>query len=193
MRVFGRVCLIAGGAMLVAASAHAQYPQRHQGVYATFGLGYGSAKVACDQCGDTSRTGDLTGFLNVGGALSQSILLGGEVTGWSKVTDSNDNLSTGTANAVISWYPSTREGFFIKGGLGFGFIRGDKDTGQGGIKAFDSSGIGYQLGLGYDMRIQRNLSVTAVANFYGGNVGDIGTIRNVSFNVIQFMAAVTFH
>jgi hypothetical protein len=32
-----------------------------------------------------------------------------------------------------------------------------------------------------------------VANFYGGNVGDIRTIRNVSFNVIQFMAAVTFH
>ena len=192
MCVFGRVCLIAGSVMLVAASAHAQYPQRHQGIYATFGLGYGSAKVACDQCGDTSRTGDLTGFFNVGGALSQSILLGAEVTGWSKVTDSNDNRAASTVNAVISWYPSTREGFFIKGGLGFGFIRGDQDTDEG-IKFFDKGGVGYQLGLGYDMRIQRNLSVTAVANFYGGNVGDIGSIRNVSFNVIQFMAAVTFH
>jgi hypothetical protein len=160
--------------MLLAASAHAQYPQRHQGIYATFGLGYGSAKVACDQCGDTGRTGDLTGFLNVGGALSQSILLGAEVTG------------------VVSWYPSTREGFFIKGGLGFGFIRGDQDTDQG-IIFFDKAGVGYQLGLGYDMRIQRNLSVTAVANFYGGSVGDIEAIRNVSFNVLQFMAAVTFH
>jgi len=192
MRVFSRVCLAAGGVMLFAASAHAQYPQRHQGIYATFGLGYGSAKVACDQCSDTGRTGDFTGFLNVGGALSQSILLGAEVTGWSKITDSNDNLATSTVNAVISWYPSTREGFFIKGGLGFGFIRGDKDT-EEGIRAFDSSGIGYQLGLGYDMRIQRNLSVTAVANFYGGNVGDIRTLRNVNFNVLQFMAAVTFH
>jgi hypothetical protein len=192
MRVFGRVCLIAGGAMLLAASAHAQYPNRHDGVYATFGLGYGSAKVACDQCSDTSRTGNLTGFLNVGGALSQSILLGGEVTGWSKVTDSNDNLAVATANAVISWYPSTREGFFIKGGLGFGFIRGDKETDEGLI-FFDKAGVGYQLGLGYDMRIQRNLSVTAVANFYGGSVGDIASIRNVTFNVLQFMAAVTFH
>ena len=43
------------------------------------------------------------------------------------------------------------------------------------------------------MRIQRDLSVTAVVNFYGGQVGDIGSIRNVSFNVLQFMAAVTFH
>jgi len=192
MRAFGKVCLIAGGVMLVAASAHAQYPHRHQGIYATFGLGYGSAKVACDQCSDTGRTGDLTGFLNVGGALNQSILLGGEVTGWSKTTDSNDNRAAGTANAVISWYPSTREGFFIKGGLGFAFIHGDQDTDQG-IIGFDDSGVGYQLGFGYDMRIQRNLSVTAVANFYGGSVGDVRTIRNVSFNVLQFMAAVTFH
>jgi hypothetical protein len=192
MRAFGTVFLIAGGVMLVAANAQAQYPHRHQGIYATFGLGYGSAKVDCDQCGDTSRIGNLTGFLNVGGALSQSILLGGEVTGWSKITDSNDNLAVGTANAVISWYPSTREGFFIKGGLGFAFMHGDLDTDEG-IIGFDNSGVGYQLGLGYDMRIQRNLSVTAVANFYGGSVGDVRTLRNVSFNVLQFMAAVTFH
>ncbi len=192
MRMFGRVCLIVGSVVLVAASAHAQYPHRHQGIYATFGLGYGSAKIACDQCGDTGRTGNLTGFFGVGGTLSQAILLGVEVTGWSKVTDSNDNRAASTANAVISWYPSAREGFFLKGGLGFGYLRGDQDT-QEGIIFIDKAGVGYQVGLGYDMRIQRNLSVTAVVNFYGGQVGDIGSIRNVSFNVLQFMAAVTFH
>lgn len=192
MSMFGRVCLIAGSVMFVATTAHAQYPHRHEGIYATFGLGYGSAKVACEQCGDTSRAGDLTGFLNIGGALSQAILLGVEVTGWSKVTDSNDNRSTSTVNGVISWYPSTREGFFLKGGVGFGYLRGDQAT-QEGIKFFDKAGVGYQLGLGYDIRIERNLSVTAVANFYGGHVGDIGSIRDVSFNVLQFMAAVTFH
>ncbi len=192
MRMFGRVCLIAGSIMLVAASAYAQYPHRHQGVYATLGLGYGSAKVACDQCGDSSRTGDLTGFFGVGGALSQAILLGVEVTGWSKVTDSNDNRAASTVNAVISWYPSAREGLFLKGGVGFGYLRGDQDTDEG-IIFFDKAGVGYQVGLGYDLRIQRTLSVTAVATFYGGDVGDIGSIRNVSFNVLQFMAAVTFH
>lgn len=192
MRLFGRVCLMAGSVMLVAASAQAQYPHRHQGVYATFGLGYGSAKIICDQCGDTSRTGDLTGFFGIGGALSQAILLGVEVTGWSKVTDSNDNRAASTVNAVISWYPSAREGLFLKGGVGFGYLRGDQDTDEG-IIFFDKAGVGYQVGLGYDLRIQRTLSVTAVATFYGGDVGDIGSIRNVSFNVLQFMAAVTFH
>ena len=93
---------------------------------------------------------------------------------------------------MISWYPSPREGFFLKGGLGFGYLRGDQDTQEGPI-FIDKAGVGYQLGLGYDMRIQRDLSVTAVVNFYGGQVGDIGSIRNVSFNVLQFMAAVTFH
>ena len=28
---------------------------------------------------------------------------------------------------------------------------------------------------------------------FGGSVGDIQAIRNVTFNVLQFMAAVTFH
>ncbi len=93
---------------------------------------------------------------------------------------------------MISWYPSAREGFFLKGGLGFGYLRGDQDT-QEGIIFIDKAGVGYQVGLGYDMRIQRDLSVTAVVNFYGGQVGDIRSIRNVSFNVLQFMAAVTFH
>ena len=95
-------------------------------------------------------------------------------------------------NAVISWYPSAREGLFLKGGVGFGYLRGDQDTDEG-IIFFDKAGVGYQVGLGYDLRIQRTLSVTAVATFYGGDVGDIGSIRNVSFNVLQFMAAVTFH
>lgn len=189
---FVRILLGSMVLLTVASTASAQYPHRHEGIYATTGLGYGLAKVSCDQCGSSDRTGDLTAFLHVGGALSQSILLGGEVTAWSKVTESNDNRAVGTVNAVLTWYPSTREGFFIKGGVGLGYLRGDQDTDTGPI-FFDKGGVGYQLGLGYDLRIERNLSVTAVANWFGGNVGDIGAIRNVTFNVIQLMAAVTFH
>jgi len=176
-----------------ATTAHAQYAQTHKGLYATFGVGYGSADVNCDQCGDSGRVGDLTGFLNIGTALSQSLLLGLEVTGWSKVTSSNDNRSAGTVNGVVTWYPSPREGFFLKGGVGWGWLYGDQATQSAGIQSLSESGVGYQAGLGYDIRLQRDLSVTAVVNFYGGNVGNVLSIQNVSFNVIQFMGAVTFH
>ena len=176
----------------IISTAQAQYPNSHQGVYASVGLGYGWAKVACNQCGESGRTGDLTAFMNIGGAISQTFLLGGEVTGWSKVTDSNDNRAAGTVNGVVTWYPSAHEGFFIKGGVGFGYLRGDQDTDQGPIFV-SQAGVGYQLGLGYEFRLERELSVTAVTNFYGGNVGDIGALRNVTFNVLQFMAAITIY
>jgi hypothetical protein len=178
---------------LVAQAAAAQYPHRHEGLYASVGVGYGSADVSCDQCGDASRAGDLTGSLNVGGALSQSILLGLEVTGWSKVTSSNDNRSMGTVNGVLTWYPSTREGFFVKGGVGWGYLYGDQATQSSGIVSLSEGGVGYQLGLGYDIRLQRDLSVTAIAQFIGGNIGSVGSFNNVKFNVLQFMGAVTFH
>ncbi len=193
MRLVNRMVLLVGGVLLLATAAQAQYAQNHQGMYATVGLGYGMAKVSCDQCEGSDRTGNLTGFLGVGGALSQAILLGVEAAGWSKVTDGNDNRSMGVANAVVTWYPSRREGFFIKGGVGLGWIYGDQLLSDGRIESLSQSGIGYVAGLGYDMRIQRNTSVTALINFYGGSVGDVGSIRNVSFNVLQFMAAVTFH
>ena len=193
MRLVPRIGLVVGGVLLFATPVQSQYAQTHKGIYATFGFGYGLAKVNCDQCEDSGRTGDLTGFLGVGGALSQSFLLGGEAAGWSKVTDGNDNRSMGVANAVATWYPSTREGFFLKAGLGLSWIYGDQELSDGRIESVSRGGFGYVAGLGYVMRIQRNTSVTAIVNFYGGSVGDVGSIRNVSFNVLQFMAAVTFH
>lgn len=193
MHVISRGAGLAGAALFLASGLSAQYAHRHQGIFASFGAGFGTAKVSCDNCGDVSRAGDLTGFLEIGGALSRSILLGVEVAGWSKVTSGNDNRAAGTVNGVAVWYPSTEEGFFLKGGAGFGYLHGDQALSDGRIIFLDKGGVGYQLGLGYDLRIQRDLSVTALVNFYGGNVGDIGALRSVKFNVLQFMAAVTFH
>ena len=193
MRLVSRIGLVVGGVLLFATPVQSQYAQTHKGIYATFGLGYGLATINCDQCVDSGRTGDLTGFFGVGGALAQSFLLGFEAAGWSKVTDGNDNRSLGAANAVATWYPSTREGFFIKAGLGLGWVYGDQELSDGRIESLSQTGISYVAGLGYDMRIQRNTSVTAIVNFYGGNVGDVLSVNNLSFNVLQFMAAVTFH
>jgi len=188
-----RSCALVLLLSLVGQAAAAQYAQRHEGLYASVGIGYGSADLSCDQCGDISREGDLTGFLNVGGALSQAFLLGLEVTGWSKITSSNDNRSMGTVNGVVTWYPSPREGFFIKAGAGWGFLYGDQATQSANIVSLSESGVGYQVGFGYDIRLQRDLSVTAVASLYGANVGSVGSLNGVTFNVLQFMGAVTFH
>src|SRR2546430_16260582 len=62
-----------------AAAARAQYPQRRDGFWIGFGLGYGSANIRCDNCVDSSSVGGITGFVKLGGAPSRKLLLGGGV------------------------------------------------------------------------------------------------------------------
>src|SRR5256885_16199814 len=60
-----------------ASAARAQYPQRRDGFWIGFGLGYGSANIRCDNCVDSSSVGGITGFVKLGGAPSRQLLLGG--------------------------------------------------------------------------------------------------------------------
>src|SRR6266567_3158501 len=63
--------------------ARGQYPQRREGFWIGFGLGYGSANVTCDTCGSGPRTGGVTAFLKLGGTPSRNLLIGGAINAWS--------------------------------------------------------------------------------------------------------------
>ena len=69
--------------LLVAASptaASAQYPQVREGFWIGFGFGYGSLGLSdCEEC---DREGGLSGFLKLGGTLSDKWLLGFESNSW---------------------------------------------------------------------------------------------------------------
>jgi hypothetical protein len=56
-----------------------------------------------------------------------------------------------------------------------------------GISSADDSGFGLLGGVGYDLRVGRNLSITPVANWFRGGF-DGG-----SANVLQFGLGVTSH
>src|SRR5438128_4192069 len=52
------------------AGAAAQYRQTRQGFWAGFGVGYGSANIACDSCISGPRVGGYTAWVKAGGTLS---------------------------------------------------------------------------------------------------------------------------
>ena len=57
MHVISRGAGLAGAALFFLASdLSAQYAHRREGIFASFGAGFGTAKVSCDNCGDVSRT-----------------------------------------------------------------------------------------------------------------------------------------
>ena len=55
MSTAARVVVLSVALACGAAAARAQYPQRHDGFWIGFGLGYGSAGVTCDTCRRVSR------------------------------------------------------------------------------------------------------------------------------------------
>src|SRR2546429_7251622 len=77
MHSTARVIALLAVLSCAAAAARAQYPQRRDGFWIGFGLGYGSANITCDNCADSSSVGSITGFVKLGGAPSRNLLIGG--------------------------------------------------------------------------------------------------------------------
>jgi len=194
MRAAARLLVSLGVlAGLAASAASAQHPQTRKGFWIGFGFGYGSADASCDtflgsQCGDADRQGGVTAFLKLGGTLSPNLLLGGAVNAWSK-EDQGTTETLGNVTASLFYYPAPASGFFLTGGLGFSSYRAS----NGGT--IDGNGWGFTTGLGYDIRVGRNISLTPNLNFVYGGVGDIegGAITGWKQNIFDFGLGITFH
>jgi hypothetical protein len=170
-------CLAVIAAVAVsAASAHAQNAQIRDGFWVSGGLGYGS--LGCDNCG--SREGSLSGDLSLGGTISPRFLLGVGSSAWSK-SEQGVTMTVGTLDARVRFYPSTTGGFFLTGGIGVGQAR------LSGFGNYSETGVGTILGLGWDIRVAKNTSITPYWN------GFAMKNDNTDANVGQVGLAVTLH
>src|SRR4051812_9517302 len=157
-------------AVLLAGSASAQ--QKHDGFWIGGGLGYGS--LGCEGC---DRVGAPSGYLKLGGTLRQNILLGVETNGWTK-SELGNRLTMGNVSGAVYWYPMVTNGLFVKAGAGYSVLDNSFAS---------TSGFGMLGGVGYDVRVSRNMSVTPVANWFRGS------FEGGSANVLQLGLGVTSH
>ena len=196
MRTMRRSLAPLGVLLFVGSSAlWGQHPHVRKGFWIGFGIGYGSAQVSCDNCGSSSREGSFTGHVRLGGTLRPNLLLGADITGWSK-SENGSTVSLGNLTATAIYYPVTTSGFFFKGGAGVATFTG---VFSGLLSATaDGAGFGFTVGVGYDVRVGRNVSLTPVGSFVFGSVGDIqnsGTVVRTGWkqNFFEFGLDVTFH
>jgi hypothetical protein len=117
------------------------------------GLGLGAGSAGCEGCDD--RLMGVSGNLALGGTLNRHVLLGVFFNGWTKSEDGS-TLTGGTLTGGLRVYPSARHGFFLTGGAGVGTIELDTET----FGDTSDMGAGAMLGLGYDIRVGRGISVT---------------------------------
>jgi hypothetical protein len=164
-------------AVLLATTANAQQAQTRQGFWIGGGLGYGSMGISCDGCADSDRLGGVSGYLKLGATLRPNILLGVETNGWTK-SEFGQTVTMGNMSGAAYWYPMSTNGLFVKGGVGYSIV----DDGFA-----NESGFGLLAGLGYDVRVARNLSITPVANWFRGS------FDGASANVLQIGLGVTSH
>ncbi|OLC77291.1 MAG: hypothetical protein AUH78_04725 [Gemmatimonadetes bacterium 13_1_40CM_4_69_8] len=188
-----RVIALGGVLLAVAPAARAQYPQRREGFWIGFGLGYGSANITCDSCGSGPRTGGVTAFVKLGGTPSRNLLIGGAINGWSH-SSGGATETIGNVTASLYYYPVAASGLFLSGGLGFSSYNVNTSP------SITGTGWGFTAGVGYDVRVGRNVSLTPVANFVYGGVGELGVsggggtfATGWKQNVVDFGLGVTFH
>ena len=179
-----REAIIAGVlalATLAATPPAAQESEPRAGFWGGFGMGWGSMGVGCDGCDGTDRTGSYSGYLKLGGTLSPHLLLGGEFNGWSK-SENGVTVDLGNASAAAYWYPDVQSGLFLKGGAGYSRLSAHE-----GSASASQSGFGLLGGVGYDIRVARNTSMTPVLNYFRG------AFEGGRADVFQLGLGVTFH
>ncbi len=155
----------------------AQTPTR-SGFFVGFGGGPGS--FGGEDFEERSNSG--TGFLRLGAALNDKILLGGEIEVWVKeefgITVTNAGL-----NAVAYFYPDPMGGFYVKGGLGSAVI--EVDTGI--LGSASQNGVGLTLGGGYDFGFGGSFALTPYAGVL------FSKFEEGSSNVISFGLSVNWY
>ncbi len=179
MSVLRRVIAVAFGATIAAQAAGAQATQQREGFWFNIGLGYGS--LGCQDC--FAREGGLSGGLALGGTLNQRVQLGVATNGWTR-NEAGVTLSAGTLTALIRFYPSATGGFFLNGGIGMGSV----DLSVAGYGSASEYGAGAVLGLGYDFRVGRMVSLTPFWNGIGISMSEGGDA-----NFGQVGLGITWH
>ena len=179
--------------LAVGQDASAQEARTREGFWWGVGLSYGWAHVSCDIC-IADRKGNLSATVNLGGTISQSLLLGGELNGWMRGGEENVDEYMAAMSGVAYWYPKASGSFYLKGGVAYMTYRISDDE-----ESLTSSGFGPQIGVGYQFRITHHASIqpylNAIVTFPTSDLDIDGNRQasDVSLSLIQFGLGLTWH
>ncbi len=147
----------------------AQRAASHPGLWIGAGVGLGWARVSCRICG-ANRGHSLAAVAQLGGRITNSVLIGGEIEGWFRGSNSDQNRPADEQllayGAVVYWYPSQRYPYYLKGGVGLVTYRIDDGTDR-----LTSSALGPKLGIGYELHVAGHLSAVPYLNILVGSTG----------------------
>ncbi len=123
--------------------------------------------------------------LRLGGTPSPNARIGLELFGWSGDNGPATERTVGLlANAQL--YPSRRDGFYLKGGLGFGWSTFDDHV----FAPSTESGFMFNGGAGYDIPVSRNIALGPVVDYYQGSYPRLGD-ETITERILFFGLSIT--
>jgi hypothetical protein len=144
-----------------------QQLQPREGMWFNGGLGLGS--LGCEGC--VGRWTGASPGLSLGTTITDRLLLGVGTSSYYTSFDDGSTLSAGTLDGRLNFYPVRSSGFFVTGGMGLGVVR----SGEVGSIGETHTGVAVVLGLGWDIRVRPNLSLTPFLNGFGINTPGLNT------------------
>jgi hypothetical protein len=144
------------------------HPQDHHGFFIGFNLGAGTAQIKNDS-GSSEHEWGGAGNLRLGGAVKNNLLLGAEFTGWTKDQDGS-TVSLSSVLFAVTYYPTT-EGFFLRGGMGFGSSDFSIDLGNGVTQSKSETGFALALATGYEWRLTQKFALGPQVEFNWMDIG----------------------
>lgn len=177
--------------LAVPGAVGAQKPQIRKGFTAAVGVGYGSSLVSCDVCIRDRQNGLGLRFM-FGGALKPNLILAGEGEGVSTTEPDGSESGITSTSFVMLWYPRPASGFFVKGGVGATSI--SILTERAGLTDREETVTpGVVAGIGYDIRVGRNFSLTPYATLlYAVKAGAPDGLQ-AGGNLLHVGLATTWH
>jgi hypothetical protein len=161
-------------------------PTGHSGLHLNLGLGAGAADLTCEGCDYPSNTA-LSGYLGLGAALGETMVLGVESTGWA--TDEFDtDARVYSLMAAVTNYLDAQSGIFLTTGIG---LIGYREQ-PGGLD-LTGKGIGYSARLGYELRTVGRLTLAPYVGFistFGAVEFKLEGDRTGEFNINNLQAGV---
>jgi hypothetical protein len=184
-----RLALILALAAIAPGSAAAQ-----SGVWVSAGGGAARNRVSCESCEDITHHWGASGFVRVGGVVSENVLVGGELHFWQATIEDQDVYVRGV-QAVVLWYPSPPRGFFGQAGLGLSRIRNSFDVGSEVVRGGET-GLSVTAGVGWDFPLRKGLYLTPRVASVVVPVATIdtpaGPLDNVVSTIYRFELGLTF-
>ena len=198
------VTLIAAAAVPLQAQGRdrglVELPDRpvRSGLYLTAGLGDGLDQYKYqDVSGYTDWLGAPAAVLRIGGTPNRNIRLGGELFGWwhgfyDADPSFQENVTETFTAALLDaqFYPAARDGFYLKGGLGFG----RSATSYQFERSIGINGFVWSVGAGYDIPLSRGISIAPTIDLYQGQFSSASNDPTSTYTerVLNIGASLTF-